>query len=296
MDNALLAKALIKGSIESHIHCSPDVFPRLLNDIEIAGQAKDAGMSAILIKSHVGCTAGRAGIATYVSGLPVYGGIALNHPVGGLNPEAVRVSIEMGAKKVWMPTIHAEYYLRTPDAVPMFGSQINNISGIRLINSDKSLKDELKRIVELVAKADIALGTGHISPEEALILAEYASANGVSKVVITHPTSPMMRYTPDEIKEAIARGARFIEQCFGDTTIQMKSPVPASLIADTVRLVGADRNILSTDTGQVINPPPVEAMEIYIKMMLDNEIPEEDIRIMTSDNPAIMLGLQAKRE
>ncbi len=291
MDNAMLAKKLLNGAIEIHVHSSPDVFPRLMNDIQIAEQAKEAGMNAVLIKSHVGCTAGRAGIATYVTGLPVYGGIALNHPVGGLNPEAVRVSIEMGAKKVWMPTIHAEYYMKTPDAVPMFGPQIKNVAGIRLINDDKSLKDPVKRIVELIAKADIALGTGHISPEEALILAEYASENGVSKVVITHPTSPMMRYAPEEIKEAIARGAWAIEQCFGDTTAQMKNPVPGSLIADTVRLVGARRNILSTDTGQVINPPPARAMEAYIKMMLDNGISEDDIRVMTRDNPAKMLGL-----
>ena len=294
LDNAKLAKGLVKGSIETHVHSSPDVFPRLLNDIEVASQAKDAGMGAILIKSHVCCTVGRAAIATYVTGFPVYGGITLNHPAGGLNPEAVRVSIEMGAKKVWMPTIHAEYYLRTPDAVPMFGPQIGNAAGIRLIKGDKSLRDEVKRVVELVAKADIALGTGHVSPEEALILAEYAGANGVSKVVITHPTSPMMRYTPDEIKEALARGARFIEQCFGDTTAQMKNPVPGSLISDTVRATGAGRNILSTDTGQVINPPPAQAMEIYIKMMLDNGVPEEDIRTMTQTNPAIMLGLPAR--
>jgi hypothetical protein len=291
MDNASLAKALVKGSIEAHVHSSPDVFPRLLNDIEVANQAKEAGMRAVLTKSHVGCTVARAAITTIATGFPVYGGITLNHPSGGLNPEAARVSIEMGAKKVWMPTIHAEYYLKTPDAVPMFGPQINNIAGISLINDDKSLKDELKRIVELIAKADIALGTGHVSPEEAHILAEYASKNGVNKVVITHPTSPMMRYTPDEIKEAFARGAWVIEQCFGDTTNQMKNPVPASLISDTVKLAGAERNILSTDTGQVINPPPVEAMETYIRLMLDNGITEDDIRIMTRDNPAKLLGI-----
>jgi len=291
MDNAILAKALVKGSIEAHVHSKPDVFPRLFNDIEVANQAKEAGMSAVLIKCHVGCTVARAAITSIATGFPVYGGITLNHPSGGLNPEAVRVSIEMGAKKVWMPTIHAEYYLRKPDAVPMFGPQIQNAVGIRLINDDKSLKDEVKRIVELVAKADIALGTGHISPEEALILAEYASENGVSKVVITHPTSPMMGYTPQEIKEALARGAWVIEQCYGDITKQMKNPVPASLIADTVRMVGPGRVILSTDTGQVINPPPVAAMEMYIRDMLDNGIPGEDIRIMTRDNPAKMLGI-----
>ncbi len=40
-------------------------------------------------------TADRAEIASDQAGFPVFGGIALNLPVGGLNPEAVEVALKM---------------------------------------------------------------------------------------------------------------------------------------------------------------------------------------------------------
>ena len=53
MDNKVRAKELVEGSIDFHIHTGPDVFPRLVNDIEAAQQAKAAKMKAILLKNHV---------------------------------------------------------------------------------------------------------------------------------------------------------------------------------------------------------------------------------------------------
>jgi len=64
MDNKVRAKELIEGSIDFHIHTGPDVFPRLVNDIEAAKQAKEAKMKAILLKNHVTGTGDRAQIAS----------------------------------------------------------------------------------------------------------------------------------------------------------------------------------------------------------------------------------------
>ena len=52
--------ALLEGSIDIHIHSAPDVYPRLLNDVELALSAKENGMRAILVKNHYFETAGRA--------------------------------------------------------------------------------------------------------------------------------------------------------------------------------------------------------------------------------------------
>jgi len=53
----------LTGLIDIHIHTSPDIQARLLDDIEAARLAFDAGMKAILIKSHHTLTADRASIA-----------------------------------------------------------------------------------------------------------------------------------------------------------------------------------------------------------------------------------------
>jgi hypothetical protein len=292
-----IAKRMIDGSIDFHIHSGPDVFPRLMNDIELAYAAKKAGMKAILLKSHTEGTASRAAIATYITGFPVFGGIALNYSVGGLNPEAVRIAIRMGAKQIWMPTIHSAHYLKEMDNVPMFSTILKKskgITGINLLNEDGTLKDVVKEIIELIVEANIVIATGHISYREALALVIEAKKQGANKVVVTHPTSPMENYSIEQMKDILSNGATMLEHVVNDTTHQMKNPINSSVISDAIKATGAANNIMSTDSGQVINPPPVTSMENFIRMMLEDGISEEDIRIMTYDNPAKMLGIYNK--
>ena len=101
--------------IDMHIHGSPDVRPRVLSDIEIARQAAAHGMAAILLKSHVTITADRAALVEEaVPGIRVFGGLALNHPVGGINPYAVEAALQLGAAQIWMPTISSSAQRHDP--------------------------------------------------------------------------------------------------------------------------------------------------------------------------------------
>jgi len=294
MDNKVRAKELIEGSIDFHIHTGPDVFPRLVNDIEAAKQAKEAKMKAILLKNHVTGTGDRAQIASQVVGFPVFGGIALNLPVGGVNPQAVEMALRMGAKEVWMPTIHAAHYLKEVDNVPMFAKLIKSgIKGINLLNQDGSLTNAVRDVLAVIVQYDGILATGHISIQEAMALVPEAKKMGVKKIVVTHPLSPMENYSINDMKEILARGATMLEHVVNDITHQMKSPIPASKIAEAIKALGAETAIMSTDSGQVINPAPVCSMENFIREMLDHGIPEKDIMLMTRDNPAGMLGIQA---
>lgn len=294
MDNKVRAKELIEGSIDFHIHTGPDVFPRLVNDIEAAKQAKEAKMKAILLKNHVTGTGDRAQIASQVVGFPVFGGIALNLPVGGVNLQAVEMALRMGAKEVWMPTIHAAHYLKEVDNVPMFAKLLKSgIKGINLLNQDGSLTNGVREVLALIAQYDGIMATGHISIQEAMALVPEAKKIGVKKIVVTHPLSPMENYSINDMKEILARGATMLEHVVNDITHQMKNPIPASKIAEAIKALGPETAIMSTDSGQVINPAPVCSMENFIREMLDHGIPEKDIMLMTRDNPAGMLGIQA---
>ena len=76
----------LTGLIDMHIHSAPDVRPRLLDDLEVAQQAAAAGMRAVVLKSHVTCTADRAAIAKKVTpDVHVFGSVTLNDAIGGLN-------------------------------------------------------------------------------------------------------------------------------------------------------------------------------------------------------------------
>jgi hypothetical protein len=293
MDNQARAKELVEGSVDFHIHTGPDVFPRLVTDIEAAQQAKAAKMKGILLKNHVTSTADRAQIASQVVDFPVFGGIALNLPLGGVNPQAVEMACRMGAKEVWMPTIHSAHYLGEVDNVPMFAKLLKSgIKGINLLNAEGKLKPEVIEVLALIAQYDAILATGHISIPEAMALVPEAKKQGVKKIVVTHPVSPMENYSVADMKEILARGATMLEHVVNDITHQMKKPISPARIAEAIKAVGPESTIMSTDSGQVINPVPVVSMENFIREMLDQGIPEKDVVVMTRCTPGQILGLQ----
>jgi len=83
---------LLRGAIDLHTHSAPSFFDRLLDDVELAEQARAAGMRAVLYKAHEQDTTGWAARRA-VPGIQAFGGVVLNHAVGGLNPAAVDASI-----------------------------------------------------------------------------------------------------------------------------------------------------------------------------------------------------------
>jgi len=286
-------RKLLEGSIDVHIHSAPDIFPRILNDVELALMAKQEGMRAILVKSHVLITADRAEIASQQADFPVFGAVALNLPVGGLNLEAVEVALKLGAKEVWMPTIHASHYVAQKDHVPTLAKAVKaDVKGLYLLNPDGSLREELYPILKKIAEYNVALGTGHITKQEALAVVKEAARIGVKKIIVTHPLATFVNYSMDDMKEALNLGATFIEHCFNDVTRQVAFPITQKTISDAIRAIGAKYTIMSTDSGQWLNPVPVQQMGIYIKDMLDLGISDEDVRMMVATNPARMLGLE----
>jgi len=283
---------LLEGSIDVHIHSGPDIFPRIMNDLDLARMAKQEGMRAILIKSHVVITADRAEIASKETDFPVFGAIALNLPVGGLNLEAVEVALKMGAKEVWMPTIHASHYVAQKDHVPTLAKAVKEgMKGLYLLNQDGSLREELYSIFKKIAEYDVALGTGHITLQEAKKVIEEAAKVGVKKIIVTHPLATFVNYTAEDMKWCLDHGAMYLEHVFNDVTRQVAYPITQKAIADAIRAIGAKHILMSTDSGQWLNPIPAQSMGIYIKDMLDLGISAADIRMMVSTNPERMLGL-----
>lgn len=285
--------ALLEGAIDFHIHSAPDVYPRLLNDVELALSAKENGMRAILIKNHYFETASRARMASDIAEFDVFGGIALNLTNGGLNKHAVRMALKLGAKQVWMPTVHAQYFVQNKSHVANLATEIgSDVEGIYLLNEDGSLKEELYPIFDLIIEFDAILATGHITKEEAKVLVKAAADQGVKKIMVTHPAATFVHYTIDDMKEILDLGASFLEHTWNDVTRQVSHPLEIKVLVDVIKAMGASNNIMSTDAGQWLNPPAAQQMGIYIKEMLKAGVSEEDVRLMVADNPAKMLGIE----
>ncbi len=283
---------LLCGAIDIHIHSAPDVYPRILNDIELALHAQEMDMQAILIKNHFTETAGRARLASDVTGFPVFGGVALNLSVGGLNPDAVRVALRLGAKTVWLPTLHSRKFVTNKGHVANLAGEIGkDVEGLYLLKGDGSLKDELYPIFDLIIEHGSSLATGHVSIEEAKVVVREAAKHGVKKIIVTHPLASFVNYTLDDMKEILDLGATWLEHVFNDTTRQVGHPITREALFSGIKAIGVEHSIMSTDSGQWLNPIPVQQMGIYIQDMLNFGFSQRDLRKMVSDNPARMLGL-----
>lgn len=284
--------ALLNGAIDFHIHSAQDVYPRLLNDVELALSAKENGMRAILVKNHYFETAGRARIASDVADFKVFGGIALNLTNGGINKHAVRMALKMGAKQVWLPTVHSQYFVQNKSHVANLATEIgSDVEGIYLLNEDGSLREDLYPIFDLIAEHDAILGTGHVTMKEAKIAVKEAAGRGVKRIVVTHPAATFVHYGIADMKEILDLGATCLEHTWNDVTRQVSHPLNIEDLFNVIKATDPKRNIMSTDAGQWLNPPAAQQMGIYIKEMLKRGISEKDIRTMTADNPAKLLAL-----
>jgi hypothetical protein len=271
----------LAGLIDLHIHSAPDVQPRYADDIEIARQARQAGMRAILIKSHVTLTADRAAIAEkVVEGVRVFGGLVLNAPVGGLNPAAVEAALSLGAREIWMPTRSAAH-ARQQEGQP---------GGITLLDENGELPPEVYEIIDLVKQGDAILGSGHISPRETSLLARLARRRGLRRFLITHPEAAFIRM-PLEMQVALAGEGAFFERCYVDTTPLLHSTVSVEEIYHRIREVGVSSTVLSTDFGQAGNPPPVQGLRLYLAQLQALGFTLQELRQMAGDQPAYLLGL-----
>jgi microsomal dipeptidase-like Zn-dependent dipeptidase len=164
---------------------------------------------------------------------------------------------------------------------------------------------------QIAAYTEIFLNTGHVSPAEAFRLIDLSREFGIKKVLIAN--SVVANMTIDEMKRAAASGA-YLERTLAAHTHTTSIPkthyyvepewkaldegLPGQItggvkmIADQIQEVGARHFILATDFGVYTLPSPVEGMREFIASMLDAELGEADIRMMTSTNPARLLGLE----
>ncbi len=269
----------LEGAIDLHVHSAPDLDPRRYDDLELARAAERAGLRAVLIKNHHSSTVERAWLTSkVVPGVSVFGGVVLNETVGGLNPAAVRLALRWGARQVWMPTRSALNHRR----------RHGQSQGITVLDSGGGLRPEVEEILQLMAEGDAILGTGHLSPEEGVILIERALALGVKKILVTHPESRITPYPIALQRELAARGAMF-ERCYVSTT--HRGGVPIEQVAQAIAEVGVETTVLSTDAGQPDTPPPVECLRLYAERLRALGFTPDQLRRMMCLNPARLLDL-----
>lgn len=294
-----LSDELLHGAIDLHQHAAPSIFERVTDDIGLAVEARRRGMRAVLVKAHEHDTAGRAALVRrQVPGIEAFGGVVLNHAVGGLNPYAVETSIKLGGRMVWMPTLSARHHIAYFGGSHFGGSMRSSgpepaapPAGLSVLGADGALLPAVGEILALIAAADICLSTGHLSLPEIHVLLPAARAAGVRKLLVTHPDLALSGIPVVEQKALAAHGALLEKDII--TMMPAWQSITLGQMVESIRAVGPAHCVLATDFGQLHHPVPPEGLRMFVQLLLEQGLTPEEIRTMVADNPARLLGLDA---
>lgn len=284
--SAGMAFGQLQGIIDIHTHGDPDSTPRKIDVLELAKIAKAAGMRGIVLKNHYTATVQAAYLVSeVVPGIDVFGAIALDRAVGGVNPEAVRQAAAFKGKKlriVWMPTFDSENEVHFLKQNRPFVS----------VQRDGKLLPETIEVLNIIAKENIVLATGHSSSAENLLLTREAKKMGIRHIVLTHPMSSRTNMSIPDMQEAAKMGA-YIELCGAALlpTQGVDGRIPVADYVKAIRAIGPEHIILSSDLGQAANPVHTEGWVQFLDILRKSGISNSDLDVMDKKNPAALLGL-----
>ena len=289
----------LHGAYDMQVHVAPDVIERRIHDLDLAREFLARGLRGFVLKSHYFPTAERAKVVSRaVPGIEAYGALTLNHAVGGINPVAVELAGRSGAKVVWMPTVDAENETAgrlngATTKLPFWAKIQRELAStgicpppLTIFGRNGGVAEPMLQCIELIARHDMILATGHLGSQEIFMLVRAARALGVRKVLVTHAEFPSQNLSPDEQRQLADLGA-WIEHCF--TTMHTgKAPWEAAM--EGIRAAGPERCIISTDLGQTINPAVAEGFAMFAQKLLDDGFEACQVRRMAVENPRAWLS------
>jgi hypothetical protein len=296
------ARGLLRGAYDTHMHISPDVVERIVDDITLAQRFLELGMAGFVLKSHYGSTAERASVVrAAVPGIDVRGAIALNRAVGGINPLAVEIAAREGARTVWLPTVDSVNESHERDAPP--GAKVPvwvklqlelreqgiEIAPVSVVNaSDGTVLPEVREVLDMIARHRMVLATGHLSRDEIFTVVEAAVESGIENIVVTHPEFPSQDLSVEDQIALAAQGA-LLERCF---TTPHTGKVTWQRWIESIRATGPENSVLSTDLGQVFNPPVEDGMALMVDRLLEAGFEEEEVYVMAVVNTRLVAGAE----
>lgn len=288
---------LMQGAIDLHVHSGPSTMARQLDHFEAVEQAAAAGMRGILFKDHHYSVGPFLPIMERLLshlGVAMYGSLVLNNSTGGFNPAVVDFHLKSGTKMIFMPTAHAANHIRSNHRGGKLKSnvQLRKPKPLTVLDEDGALLDTVREILDMVAAHDAILSSGHLHVAEIWPLFEEARKRGVKRLVINHPMYGL-HFTPADISELAALGA-VVEQSaclYVDSRFNTYSPAE---LKEHIDAAGVANSSIGSDLGQVDNPSPVEGLRQAAALCLGLGYSEADVTTMLRDNPAKLVGLEAR--
>lgn len=286
----------IEGAIDMHCHFGPDTIGTAnahpmhsVTGLQAAQEAAASGHRAIVLKSHSFATVQLAAeIEQAVPDLKVIGGICTDYPTGGLNVWAVQSALQLGARIVWLPTVHShqDYLNGKAEVLGIQGI------GIRVTDDDGNPTKEVREMFDLVKQYDAVLATGHVTAVEHYAVIRAFAREG--KLLVTHAGELMAgpHLNPEQCRELADLGAtiELTAQCC-DCVFGHQGKSIDQMIA-MIRTIGHERCTLSTDYGWITDlPRPAPGLQDFLERLWKHGLSEQELTVMVAANPARLLSL-----
>ena len=295
------ARELLRGAYDTHIHVGPDVVPRIVDDLTLARRFHALGMAGFVLKSHYTSTAERASVVSAaVPEVRVLGAIALNRAVGGMSPLAVELAAREGARTVWFPTVDSVNESSEREAPPRAKVPVwvklqlelrelgIEIEPVPVVDAGGAVLAQTRAVLATIARHRLVLATGHIGRDEIFAVVDAARQEGVQEIVITHPEFPSQDLSVADQRALADRGA-LLERCF---TTPHTGKVEWERWIENIRATGAANSVLSTDLGQLFNPPVEDGMALMVDRLLAAGFDEHEVHLMAVANTRRVAGAQ----
>lgn len=291
----------IEQGYDLHVHPDPDYFPdRPSDDFQLLHGLDEFNLAGAVIKSHQTQTGTRAFLANRYAGAKakLYGGIAFNAAVGGLNPAAFDAAIRFGCKLAWMPTWSSanEQKFRSIEK--------KTWPSFYLLDETGQLKQEVYEILAMARDNQVAIASGHISAKETIVLCEEARKMDV-RVVATHILYDHIGISLEDVKRLVQLGVvaefafsqtaeffkaadneRGIAQSRSDLTL---SKITLDDVAEVIRYLGVEHCMLVSDAFFKDYPDGPESMYRFSDGLLQRGFTIAEIQQMVRHTPQYLL-------
>lgn len=268
------------GMTDLHTHSSPSLLPRHGDDRATAAAEHAVGFSTVVLKAHEGSTVERAAAA----GDGVYGGIVLNSPVGGANPDAVEVAARLGGRVVWMPTVSARTHQAGANSPELSVHRGFELGPIDVVGEDGALLPQWHDVLEVVSAYDLLLASGHLSADETVVLFREARRHGVQRLMVNHPKMAFLHWNDQAAAALQALDAHLelgiLPDLLGDaahSSLSLIHSYPTSLL------------VFGGDLGHAEHAPPAVAVAPWLHALERHVGPDPAAVIMTTQTRSLLL-------
>jgi hypothetical protein len=155
------------------------------------------------------------------------------------------------------------------------------------VSRNGELLPEVKQVISIIAKHGLTLASGHIAPEEALMVFGEAKRQGVQNMIATHAADLAGKMTVAQMQEAAKLGA-FIEFDFRNTLEGGRT--------DMIRKVGPQFSFISEFWTKNTAPKEyggLDGIGVFAEAMRAQGFTDRELDVMFKENPAKALGLKA---